>query len=854
MPLNTVWTFILLCFGILYVQSQEDFMYLLTSDRSSGLSARRLLIAALLLPFMTGLLIFKGYQAQFYDAAFAITLFAIIFIAMFVVFSWRSTLAMENLILQLDHANKLRQYAQAALQANEEKLQIFVNANLIGIMFGDIYGGIQQANDEFLRMVGYTQADVAAGRLTWRDLTPAELLYLDEQSITQARASEKGACVPYEKEYICKDGSRIPVLVGFVLLGAEQEEAVAFILDLSAQKAALRERQQAQEKILQLNKDLQRRVSELQTLLDVIPIGIGIAEDPECLNIKTNPAFAKQLKLLPEQNASLTAPSPDRVAGFQVYREGRELTGTELPMQYSAAYGVELLDYEVDVVHPDGTVVNLLEYVTPLFDEEGKTRGCIGAFLDITERKQVEKALSLGYKNLQLLFNTANNLLSTQQPTALIDSVFQQLSEQIGLDIYFNYLVENDSQVMRLASYHGFSAEIAQQIEWLEFGQAVCGTAAQTRQVIHVENVQQSTDPKTELIRSFGINAYYCYPLIAQGKLLGTLSFGSYSLSQFTPNQTAIMQAVCDQIAIAMERAILIASLQEQTEHLRQANRMKDEFLGILSHELRSPLNAILGWAQLLRTRKFGEAQMEKGLETIERNARAQTQLVEDLLDISRMIRGKLQMNVGTCDLVTIITAAIDTVSLAAQAKEIDLRFSLGSNPHLETQDLLSLEPTPQTCGDVPRVTSDAGQLNHQFLLTGDSDRLQQIIWNLLANAIKFTPQGGKVEVKLCQVVTHSQEVINHQQQKLVTQSAQIQVIDTGIGISPDFLPYVFDRFRQADSSSTRNHGGLGLGLALVRYLTELHGGSVDVYSGGENHGATFTVKLPLNQFLIDNS
>ena len=210
------------------------------------------------------------------------------------------------------------------------------------------------------------------------------------------------------------------------------------------------------------------------------------------------------------------------------------------------------------------------------------------------------------------------------------------MAEQIGLDAYFNYLAEDHSQVMHLVSFTGVSEEIAKEYECLKFGQSVCGIVAQERHPIYIENVQQSTDPKTELIRSLGITAYYGYPLIASARLLGTLCFGSRSCSRFTENQRGMMQAVSDQIAIAMERSSLIASLQQQTEQLREANRMKDEFLAILSHELRSPLNAILGWAQLLRSRKLSDIQIAKAMETIERNARMQTQLVEDLLDISR--------------------------------------------------------------------------------------------------------------------------------------------------------------------------------------------------------------------------
>ncbi|MBE8970985.1 PAS domain S-box protein, partial [Nostocales cyanobacterium LEGE 12452] len=1088
MALHTAVLFLLLSLGILWVRAEHGLMRVVTSDSYGGLLARRLLVAAIAVPFILGWVIVEGQRAGQYDPAFAVSVFAIVVIVIFTILIWQSARVIERLSYQRD-------LAQEALRTHEAKLESFVDSNVIGILFSDVYGGIQQANDEFLRMIGYAREDLLAGKLSWRNITPPEYLYLDERGIAEAQGNTNATCTPYEKEFIRKDGSRIPVLVGYVLLGENREESVAFILDLSERKQAEAEQQklvsvvenssdfigiatlegqllyindagqklvglasldevrqkavldyfmpkdkayfqkyilptvlsegrwqgefcfrhlqtgqpipvdyniftvtdnntgqpialatvtrdisqqkQTQEQILQLNRNLQRRITELQTLLEVIPIGIGIAEDPKCQNIKVNPAFAKQLGISSDTNASLTAPLDERPTSFKIYCQGRELSTEELPMQYSAAHGVEVLNSELDVIHENGKIVKLLHYVAPLFDEEGKTRGSVGAFLDITERKHAEevllnqqkwledvlnlmprpllfiepgtarvtfanrsadelaggefpkgipaqeyhtayyytdaagdripnelmpgvrvargerlnglevdwhtpagvrsllvfadtlpamhghpatcilvfqeisnlkaaqKALSLSYKRLKLLFDTANDLLSSQQPVALIDSVYQKLRDQIGLDIYFNYLIVDNSQVMRLESYSGFSQEIAKQIESLKFAEAVCGTVAQERYAIALENVQQSIDPKTELIRSLGITAYYGYPLIAQGRLLGTLSFGSRTRLSFTDNQKGMMQAVCDQIAIAMERASLIASLQQQTEQLQEANRMKDEFLGILSHELRSPLNAILGWAQLLQRSKLSDTQMARATETIERNAKAQTQLIEDLLDISRMVRGKLRLNVRTCNLVPIIESAIETVSLAAQSKEIDLRFSLipsketpnsdwGLGVHHENLEF----PKAQSQTNQHSEDSKLGD-NSQFLVSGDCERLQQIIWNLLSNAIKFTPVGGRVELQLSLVS-------GQEKQQTTDKYAQIQVIDTGIGISPNFLPYVFDRFRQADSSSTRIYGGLGLGLAIVRHLIELHGGTVHADSPGKEQGATFTVKLPL--------
>ncbi|MEA5606329.1 response regulator [Nostoc sp. UHCC 0252] len=255
----------------------------------------------------------------------------------------------------------------------------------------------------------------------------------------------------------------------------------------------------------------------------------------------------------------------------------------------------------------------------------------------------------------------------------------------------------------------------------------------------------------------------------------------------------------------------LMVSLQQQTEQAQQANRIKDEFLAVLSHELRSPLNPILGWARILQTRQQDAAKTQYALETIERNAKLQAQLIEDLLDVSRILQGKLSLNTVPVSLTFTIKAALETVRLAAEAKSIQIQTKFEPN---------------------------VGQV------LGDSGRLQQIVWNLLSNAIKFTSQGGRVEVRLerMKAEVKGMDEVN----TCASEYTQITISDTGMGISGDFLPYVFDYFRQADGTTTRRFGGLGLGLAIVRHLVELHGGTVQAASSGEGHGATFIVKFPL--------
>ena len=277
-------------------------------------------------------------------------------------------------------------------------------------------------------------------------------------------------------------------------------------------------------------------------------------------------------------------------------------------------------------------------------------------------------------------------------------------------------------------------------------------------------------------------------PLTHEGRVIGTLT---------------IIEDVTERVAREAElqaqieaRSRLLSSEKLARSEAERANRLKDEFLATISHELRNPLNAILGWAHMLRLGKLTDPNAERAVETIYRNAKSQAQLVADLLDVSRIISGKLRLDVRPVDLIYIINAAMDSVRPAAEAKGIRLHTIL--------------DPA-------------AGPIS------GDADRLQQIVWNLLTNAVKFTPKGGRIQVKVQRIDSH----------------VEIEVSDSGVGISKEFLPYVFDRFRQADASTTRIHGGLGLGLSIVRQLVDLHGGSASVQSEGEGKGATFTIMLP---------
>ncbi|MEH2264848.1 PAS domain-containing hybrid sensor histidine kinase/response regulator [Nostoc sp.] len=416
---------------------------------------------------------------------------------------------------------------------------------------------------------------------------------------------------------------------------------------------------------------------------------------------------------------------------------------------------------ECKYVTPDG--VHYYEYIlTALRNFDQSIEGVIIVSRDITEHKRAEKLLRESEARFRRLFESN-----------LIGVAFWNVD---------GFVIDANDAFLQLAGYTHEEFATLGKINW--------------RELTPIE--YKHLDDRAILeVQTTGISKIFEKEYIHRDGKRVPIVLGIALLNDSEDNGVAFVLDITDRKLAEKECDRLLECERTARQQAEIANTIKDEFLAVLSHELRTPLNSILGWSKMLRTRKFDEHTTNRALETIERNAKLQTQLIEDLLDVSRILQGKLNLNICPVSLVMVVEAALETVRLAAEANSIQIKTIFDPN---------------------------LGQV------MGDPNRLQQVVWNLLSNAVKFTPAEGRVEIRLMEVGNQ----------------IQIQVRDTGKGINPDFLPYVFDYFRQADGTTTRTFGGLGLGLAIVRKVVEMHGGKVQAESLGEGLGATFSVELPL--------
>ncbi|QMS86881.1 PAS domain S-box protein [Nostoc edaphicum CCNP1411] len=508
---------------------------------------------------------------------------------------------------------------------------------------------------------------------------------------------------------------------------------------------------QAEESTRELTTQVQEQANILNAILTASVDHIYIFDRQGCYQYVSSDG-ATVLGLKPQDIVGKTLPELDLPADLitQVDNQRQAVMKTGQPFKDECKY-----------VTADG--VHYYEYIlTPLRNVDQTIEGVITVSRDITEHKRAEKSLRESEARFRRLFESN-----------LIGVAFWNVD---GL------VLDANDAFLQLAGFTRDEFATLDRINWREL----------------TPGEYQDLDDRALLeVQTTGVSKIYEKEYIHRNGKRVPIVLGMALLNDSQEHGVAFVLDITDRKLAEKECDRLLECERTARKQAEIANKIKDEFLAVLSHELRTPLNPILGWSKMLRTRKFDEKTTNHALETIERSAKLQTQLIEDLLDVSRILQGKLNLNICPVNLVMVVEAALETVKLAAEAKSIQIQTIFDAN---------------------------LGQV------MGDPNRLQQVVWNLLSNAVKFTPTGGRVEIRLMETANQ----------------VQIQVSDTGKGISPDFLPYVFDYFRQSDGTTTRTFGGLGLGLAIVRKVVEMHGGKVQAESSGEESGATFTVDLPL--------
>jgi len=472
--------------------------------------------------------------------------------------------------------------------------------------------------------------------------------------------------------------------------------------------------------------------------------------------------------------------------------------------------GEERTNYEVEVEAKDGRSLTL-EISSRLALSEGKPVGVQGVARDITMRRQAEETLrradQRALTEYERLLEKVAKLAQTLGTARDLPVIFWGLKEfallSVPCDGLFVSLYDPVRDVRHACYGWGDGAEIdISQLPPMPVNfTGPNSRAIRTNQVIVTNDYMQATKghpgvlvgPDNGLRPRSSLSA----PMAVMGRIIGTIEVQSYESAAYREEHLTAMRLAANLAAVAIENVRLLERERSARASAEESNRLKDEFLATVSHELRTPLTAILGWSRMLQDGTLDTEVSARALESIKRNAKVQAQIVDDILDVSRIITGKLSLDLHPIELAPVLESAINVVRPTAEAKGIRLDVDF------------ALEPAA---------------------VSGDGNRLQQVFWNLLSNAVKFTPKGGQVTVRL----------------REVNGKVEIEIADTGEGISEAFLPFVFDRFRQADSTSTRRHGGLGLGLAIARHLIEIHGGHIEAASGGENQGAAFIVRLPV--------
>ncbi|MBN3923629.1 PAS domain-containing protein [Nostoc sp. NMS4] len=712
---------------------------------------------------------------------------------------------------------------EVALRESEERFRAMFNQAAVGITLIGLDGRFLQINPALCEITGYSHEELI--QMNFQEITHPDDLEVDFENAQRVLAKEISG-YSLEKRYIRKDGSIVWAnLTSSTVWDAKGVPmyALGIIEDISHRKRV----EATQNFLVEASTLLAASLDYEITLESVANLAVPTLADLCIVDVFQEDWSSKQIAIAIADSTKLNILDEIR-RRYRPNTKAKQLV-RQLRLGISAFYP-KLSDSNLLQMSEDNEHLQLLQslgirslMVIPV-RSRGQLFGAISFFTaesgryyqqtDLALAEDIARRAATAIDNARLYQETQRSVNRTVLLQKITAAFSEALTPQQVADVVVNQgiaaleatggsvvLLTEGNTTLKVVQAIGYPQTLTN--TWASFPIAAPNQIAETvrtGQPIFLENLAAmiARYPNlADVVTVIGNNAWASIPLVVEGKVIGALGLSFNTGQIFNEEDRGFLLTLGQQCGQAIARAQLYEAEKTARAQAETANRIKDEFLAVLSHELRTPLNPILGWAKLLRTRNFDEDTKIRALETIERNAKLQTQLIGDLLDVSRILQGKVRLNLHAVDLKIAIASALETVRLAAEAKSIQIQTVLSN--------------------DIGKVL-------------GDGDRLQQVMWNLLSNAVKFTPTEGFVEVRLEQVGL----------------DAQIQVIDTGKGINPEFLPYVFDYFRQADAKTTRVFGGLGLGLAIVRHLVELHGGTVQAESLGEGQGATFTVKLPL--------
>ena len=645
-----------------------------------------------------------------------------------------------------------------------------------------------ERSENFSQVLGYAPDEIAETWEAWKALTHPDDFPLSKAEAIEYLKNLEGDTLEAEYRVLHKDGRYRNLYNRGIVLRDEQGKARRVIgqtVDITKHKVAEQELRAAHERY----RELFQNANDIVYTLDLEGRLTSVNKAGELITgFRAEEVLGRSIAELvcPESMPAMTQMLERKLAGQ---------TRT---------------DYELEIQTKNGER-RTIEISSRLMVENGEPAGIQGIARDVTERKLAEESVRaaneraiIEYKQLlQRIAALAQALGASHKLVSIYRALRDFAIASVPCNGLFVSLYDSSKDV-RTAAY-GWGDGIEFDVSALPSMRVTIdgpnSRAVRKAEVVITDNYMKTTSGHPQVIvgpdNGLRPQSSLVAPMSVLGRVVGTIEVQSYAPRAYRADHVTAMRMAANLTAVAIENAQLLARESQARAEAEKSNRLKDEFLATVSHELRTPLTAILGWAHMLDSDKLADVQAQRAIQTIQRNAKAQAELIDDILDVSRIITGNLHLNLQPTELTRVIEAAINVVRPTADAKRIGIETELGDHP---------------------------------ALVSGDAHRLQQIVWNLLSNAIKFTPAGGEVRIRTFEDATH----------------VHLELADNGQGIRADFLPHVFERFRQADSSTTRKHGGLGLGLAIVRHMVEIHGGSVFAYSEGEGRGAIFTVTLPL--------